>query len=228
MLKSLRFVFFLFLLFFYPLNLCFAINSEADPSSKIANRSEAQVDIPRKNNEFIIKNENIKENKTKDPKNANLNTYKRSEETKKENENQVNRIQSPTQSPTHVEENKKSVKKTIKEPPPPVKPKKIEKEDKNKTENSSTSSVKNNNGSDDTSEKSSSVASAPLEQGSSPYLEAENNKDVSHPNDFLEKRSYIVRGIISMMLVVAGAVLLVIVIVSGYEKKSKNNESPEQ
>lgn len=40
-------------------------------------------------------------------------------------------------------------------------------------------------------------------------------------NNGLEKRSYVIRGIISMMLVVAGAVLLVIVIVSGYEKKNK-------
>ena len=60
---------------------------------------------------------------------------------------------------------------------------------------------------------------------SSVTVEDNELENLNNDIDEATRKSYIIRGIISMMLVVAGAVLLVIVILAGCEKKPKKSNN---
>lgn len=201
--KNSRSLLLILVLFFVSFGLCKAVGDERSISITINNvPQESKQEAKNEKVDEGSKNENkVEEKKTT----SNSNTLK-SEEPNKNVENKTKEEVKP--SPPKVENKEKKA---------PVPKKKKSSENKNE---------------DVSTQQNLDTPSIPAleEKAGHPTLpenlnDKKNLEEIPDSiNDGLEKRSYVIRGIISMMLVVAGAVLLVIVIVSGYEKKNKKTQ----
>lgn len=185
-------------MFFISFGLCRAEEDERSVSITINNN------VPQESKNTKVEEGTKKESKVEDKKINNDSNTSKADVPSKSVENKTKKEVKPLPSKVENTENKENKA--------PISKKKKNNENKNR---------------DVSSQQNLDAPSAFEGKSNHPALpeslnDKKNLEEVANGvNDDLEKRSYVIRGIISMMLVIAGAVLLVIVIVSGYEKKNK-------